>query len=137
MKKSITLFIFITFIVNGFAQISFCDDFEFYQSGIPIAETSPSWNTWGELMNGTTSPFSDDAAVVTTMSYSGNNSLYLLDATGQGGPQDIVLLFDTTQNITQATLSNLSTPYTVGNFTFSQMMYVVPGKTGYFNFKKV
>ena len=133
MKKLIALFIAITFIINGFAQMSFCDDFDSYQSGDPIAQTSPNWNTWGELMNGTTSPFSDDAVVVTTMSYSGDNSLYLLDATGSGGPQDIVLLFDTTQNIVSTT--PLSTPYTTGHFNFSQMMYIVSGRTGYINFQ--
>ena len=57
--------------------MSSCDDFDSYAGGDPIAQTSPNWNTWGELMNGTTSPFSDDAVVVTTMSYSGDNSLYL------------------------------------------------------------
>ena len=84
-------------------------------------------------MSGTSAPFADDANIVTTMSYSGDNSLYLVDATGQGGPQDIILVFDTTQNITSTT--SLSTPYTTGYFHFSQMMYIVPGKTGYINFQ--
>ena len=133
MKKLITLLIAIIFIVNGFAQMSSCDDFDSYAGGDPIAQTSPNWNTWGELMNGTTSPFADDALVVTTMSYSGDNSLYLLDATGSGGPQDIVILFDTTQNIVSTT--PLSTPHTTGHFNFSQMMYIVSGRTGYINFQ--
>ena len=115
------------------SQISWCDNFDSYPNGLPIAETSSNWNTWGELMSGTTSPFADDADIVTTMSYSGDNSLYLVDATGQGGPQDIVFLFDTTQNIISTT--TLSTPYTSGYFTFSQMMYIVSGKTGYINFQ--
>ena len=134
MKKLTTLFILILIITVSYSQTtSFCDDFETYLQGSPIAQTSSSWNTWGELMNGTTIPFVDDADVVTLMSYSGDHSLFLVDATGQGGPQDIVLLFDTTQNIISTT--PLSTPYTTGYFTFSQMMYIVSGKTGYINFQ--
>ena len=112
-------------------QITVCDDFDSYNSGDPIAATSSSWNTWGELMSGLTAPFADDANVSTTMSYSGDYSLYFVDGTGSGGPQDIVLIFDTTQNITSTT--SLSTPYTTGHFNFSQMMYIVPGRTGYIN----
>ena len=78
---------------------------------------------------------SDDANVVNTFASSGDFSIYLNDATGQGGPQDVLLVFDTTQNITNTTAGNLSSPYTTGTFSFSQMMYVVPGKTGYFNFQ--
>ena len=114
-------------------QIIVCDDFDSYNSGDPIAATSPSWNTWGELMSGLIAPFADDANVSTTMSYSGDYSLYFVDGTGSGGPQDIVLIFDTTQNITSTT--SLSTPYTTGHFNFSQMMYIVPGRTGYINFQ--
>ena len=114
-------------------QIAVCDDFDSYNSGNPIAATSSSWNTWGELMSGLTAPFADDANVSTTMSYSGDYSLYFVDGTGSGGPQDIVLIFDTTQNITSTT--SLSTPYTTGHFNFSQMMYIVPGRTGYINFQ--
>lgn len=114
--------------------INFCDNFDSYNSGDPIAQISSSWNTWGELMNGVTAPFSDDAQISSVMSYSGDYSLYLNDATGQGGPQDIVLIFDTTQNII-STSTNLNTPYSTGHFSFSQMMYIVPGKTGYINFQ--
>ena len=114
--------------------INFCDNFDSYNSGDPIAQISSSWNTWGELMNGVTAPFSDDAQISSVMSYSGDYSLYLNDATGQGGPQDIVIIFDTTQNII-STSTNLNTPYSTGHFSFSQMMYIVPGKTGYINFQ--
>ena len=114
--------------------INFCDNYDSYNSGDPIAQISSYWNTWGELMNGVTAPFSDDAQISSVMSYSGDYSLYLNDATGQGGPQDIVLIFDTTQNII-STSTNLNTPYSTGHFSFSQMMYIVPGKTGYINFQ--
>ena len=40
-----------------------CEDFETFQNGDPIAQTSPNWNSWGELMNGTSAPFVDDANV--------------------------------------------------------------------------
>ena len=70
-------------------------------------------------MNGVTAPFSDDAQISSVMSYSGDYSLYLNDATGQGGPQDIVLIFDTTPNII-STSTNLNTPYSTGHFSFSQ-----------------
>ena len=139
MKKLYILFFASFLAFNANSQASFCDDFEGYSNGIPIAETSKNWNTWDELMNGSVAPFIDDANVVNTQfngggpAYSGSNGLYLIDATGTGGPQDIVLMFDTTQNIVSTTL--LSTPYTSGSLNFSTMMYIIPGKTGYFNFQ--
>jgi len=113
--------------------MSFCEDFESYNVNDPIAQTSPNWNTWGELSSGNTAPFNDDANVSGTLAYSGSNSLYIIDPTGSGGSQDIILMFDTTQNITST--SALSAPYTSGDLIFSQMMYIVPGKAGYFNFQ--
>ena len=126
MKKLFTLSItlFCISIITA-QQINFCDDFEGYGNGNPLAATSPLWNTWGELMTGTTAPFIDDANITTTMSSSGDFSLYLIDGTGTGGPQDVILMFDTTQNITSTTAGSLSTPYTSGTFTFSQMMYII------------
>ena len=55
---------------------SFCEMFDSYQNGDPIAETSPNWNSWGELMSGLTAPFADDANITNILSNSGNNSLY-------------------------------------------------------------
>ena len=85
-------------------------------------------------MNGSTAPFIDDARISTTQSSSGSNSLYF-PATAAAGPEDVVLMFDPTLNITQSTLPSLQTPYVVGNFTFSQMMYVRAGAGAYFNFQ--
>ena len=134
MKKLYFLFLASLLALNANSQASFCEDFELYSNGTPIAETSKNWNTWGELMPPyAIAPFIDDANVVNTQSSSGSNSLYLNDATGSGGPQDVVLMFDTTQNIISTT--PLSTPYTTGTLDFSQMMYIIPGKTGYFNFQ--
>ena len=131
------LFTFLTslFLVNTIIgqQITFCDDFEGYQNGDPIAQTSPSWNTWGELMTGTIIPFADDVNISTTMAYSGDFSLYLKDDIID--TQDVILVFDTTLNITNITAGSLSTPYTTGIFNFSQMMYIVQGKKGYINFQ--
>ena len=136
MKKIYTLLISSFLVINGFSQISFCDDFESYSIGIaggdPIAETSPKWNSWDELMNGTTAPFIDDVAVSNQVASSGSNCLYFIGNPGPG-PQDILLMFDTTSNITQGTLGMLSTPYVTGEFTFSQMMYVRNG--AYLNFQ--
>ena len=137
MKKIITLYFVLLIVVSMKGQATFCEDFESYSNGTPIAETSKNWNSWDELMNGTVAPFIDDANVVNTQfnggipASSGSNGLYLNDATGAGGPQDVVLMFDTTQNIVSTT--PLSTPYTTGSLNFSQMMYIIPGKTGYFN----
>ena len=132
--------LFFTFLTSLFLvstiigqQITFCDDFEAYQNGYPIAQTSPSWNTWGELMTGNPIPFADDVNISTTMAYSGDFSLYLKDDVID--TQDVILVFDTTQNITNTTTGSLSTPYTTGTFNFSQMMYIVQGKKGYINFQ--
>ena len=103
-------------------QVTFCEDFEGYQNGNPIAQTSPSWNTWGELMSGTSAPFTDDANVSSVLSSSGINSLYLFSGATQGN-QDIILPF------------GLGTPYTTGTFEFVSNFYVNPSTGAYFNFQ--
>ena len=103
-------------------QIIFCEDFEGYQNGNPIAQTSPSWNTWGELMSGTSAPFTDDANVSSVLSSSGINSLYLFSGATQGN-QDIILPFGS------------GTPYTTGTFEFVSNFYVNPSTGAYFNFQ--
>lgn len=123
MKLFFTLFTSLLLTLTVFAQpITFCDDFEGYQNGDPIAQTSPSWNTWGELMTGTTAPFTDDANISSTLSLSGNNSLYLFSGATQG-LQDIVLPFGS------------GTPYTTGTFEFVSNFYVNPSTGAYFNFQ--
>ena len=103
-------------------QVTFCEDFEGYQNGNPIAQTSPSWNTWGELMSGTSAPFTDDANVSSVLSSSGMNSLYLFSGATQGN-QDIILPFGS------------GTPYTTGTFEFVSNFYVNPSTGAYFNFQ--
>ena len=124
------------------SSLNFCDNFSTYAGnlsinspGAPIAENSPRWNTWSELINGSSAPFLDDCEVSGTEYYSFPNSLYFNDQTGNGGPQDIVLMFDNTPNITQSNLSNLITPLHSGVFTYSHMMKVNVGKSAYFNFQ--
>jgi len=114
-----TLFLVVTIKAQ---QVTFCDDFEGYQNNDPIAQTSPDWNTWGELMNGTNAPFADDAYVSSVLSSSGSNSLYLFSGASQGA-QDIILPFGS------------GTPYTTGNFEFVTNLYVNPNTGAYFNFQ--
>ena len=133
--KKLYVFLFSLFIfVNSKSQVSFCEDFDSLATGDPIAQTSSSWNTWAELMNGTVAPFADDAYINSNHYYSGSNSLFF-PGTAAAGPEDILLMFDQIPNITQASLPLLSTPYVVGDFTFSQMMYVRSGGGAYFNFQ--
>ena len=142
--KLVTFLILLT-TSNTYAQlpsINFCDNFDSYVGGLPpfttgdpIAETSPNWNSWDELMNGSVAPFIDDCEVSATEFYSAPNCLYIIDQTGTGGPQDILLMFDNTPNITTGNINTLMTPYVSGILTYSHMMKVVSGKTGYFNFQ--
>ena len=133
MKKIFTFYTTLLLVVSMNAQqVTFCEDFESLIVGDPISQTSSSWNTWDELMNGSPAPFIDDAMISSFQASSGTNSLYFPD-NGLAGPEDILLMFDPTPNITQATLSSLLTPYVSGNFSFSQMMYVRGGAGAYFN----
>ena len=122
MKYFITLICGLLILNLNAQTLDICDDFEVYQNGNPIAETSSNWNSWGELMSGLTAPFADDANVTNVLSSSGSNSLYF-EAVGTGGPQDIVLPFGT------------NAPYEIGLFEFSAMFYVNPNTGAYFNFQ--
>ena len=85
--------------------ISICENFDSYQNGNPIAETSSDWETWGSITS-PIPPYIDDAEVTNVLSNSGDFSLYF-EAVGAGGPQDVVLPFGS------------GTPYTTGDFEFS------------------
>jgi len=125
MKKIFTLSTALLLFGSVFSQgtsVSFCDDFENYQNGDPIAETAPEWNTWGELMSGTSAPFPDDANVSNVLANSGSNSLYLFSGASQGN-QDVVLPF------------GITTPYTTGSFEFIANFYVNQNTGAYFNFQ--
>ena len=122
MKNIILVLSILLYSTNIFSQsapLYFCDDFESYNVGDPIAQTSPDWNSWAELMNGVSAPFADDALVSNSYSSSGNNCLAFNANIPVAGPEDVVLPIGS------------GTPYVSGVFTLTQMMYVVSG--AYFN----
>ena len=122
MKKLFTILFSLSFLISSYAQVSWCDDFEGYNDGDPIAQTSNIWTTWGASSTpGLNPPYGDDANIVTTSANSGTNSLYFFSAPGGvGGPQDIVLPFG-------GQVINL------GEFDLTMNMYVTSG--AYFNFQ--
>ena len=100
MKKIFTFYTALLLVGSLNAQqVAFCEDFEFLTTGDPIAQTSSSWNSWAELMTGATAPFIDDALISSLQVANGVNSLYFPD-NGAAGPEDVLLMFDTIQNIT-------------------------------------
>ena len=132
MKRIFTYLCTIIFIGNISAQTNFCEDFENYNGGDPLVQTSSNWNSWDEIMNGSFPPFIDDVSIDSTMANSGYNSIYFPN-NGLAGPEDVLLYFDPTPNINQANLGTLATPYTSGNLVFSQMMFIRTG--AYLNFQ--
>mgnify|MGYP000906964425 FL=1 len=76
MKNFLLIILTFVFTLNVYSQSgNFCDDFETYSAGDPICQTSPSWNSWGELMSGLSAPFTDDANVTDLYANSGSFSL--------------------------------------------------------------
>ena len=124
MKKIFTLSTALLLVGSVFSQgtsVSFCDNFDSYQNGDPIAATSSDWETWGSITS-PTPPYGDDADVTNILSNSGDFSLYF-EAVGAGGPQDVILPF------------GAGTPYTIGDFEFSANFFVNQGTGAYFNFQ--
>ena len=122
MKTIFTLSTALFLAVNINAQqVTFCDDFEGYQNGDPIAQTSTDWETWGSIVGGNP-PYTDDANVSNVLASSGNNSLYLFSGTTQGS-QDVVLPF------------GAGAPYVLGDFEFISNFYVNTNTGAYFNFQ--
>ncbi len=122
MKRIFTLCtaLFLGATINA-QQVTFCDDFEGYQNGDPIAQTSSDWETWGSI-SAPTPPYADDANVSNILASSGNNSLYLFSGATQGS-QDVVLPFGS------------GAPYTLGDFEFVSNFYVNTNTGAYFNFQ--
>jgi len=113
MKNIFTLCtaLFLVGTINA-QQVTFCDDFEGYLIGDPIALTSPIWETWGSIMTPCpTTPCADDAFVSNINSSSGMNSLYLNGGTA-GGPSDIILPFGS------------GIPYITGDFELITDLFV-------------
>ncbi len=70
MKKIFTLSTALLLVGSVFSQgtsVSFCDDFDSYQNGDPIAATSSDWETWGSITS-PTPPYVDDADVTNILS---------------------------------------------------------------------
>jgi hypothetical protein len=116
MKKQLLPFLFSMafFAVCVNAQISFSDDFESYNDGDLIAQSSADWTTWGG--GGT----SDDSNVSAEQAFSGVNSLEFYSASG-GGPADVILPF--------------GGKHEFGTFHLGMQMYVESGTGAYFNFQ--
>ena len=93
------------------ATEGFEDDFESYNAGDLIAQTSNVWEAW----TGPAGGGADDAGVSSAQASSGSNSLYLNNADGD----DIVLPF--------------GGAYSSGKFYYSMNMYIVTD--AYFNFQ--
>lgn len=99
---------------SAFAQ-SFSDDFESYNNGDYLANSSTKWRTWNNNP-GT----SEDVQVSNSDANSGSNSIYFESQFGNG-PQDIVLPF--------------GGRHTTGHFRFSSMWKIASGTGAYFNFQ--
>ena len=125
MKKFLLITLSFVFTLNVYSQSgNFCDDFETYSAGDPIAQTSSSWNSWGELMSGLTAPFTDDANVTDLYSNSGSFSLGFNANPAAAGPEDVVLPLSNT---------GYPTPYVAGVCTLTHNLYITTG--AYFNFQ--
>ena len=111
MKKLFTIYITIFCISTITAQqVSFCDDFEGYQNGDYIAQSSTNWETWTSIMGPClATPCSDDATISNNQANIGQ-SLYLDGAATNVA--DIVLPFGS------------GIPYTTGNFELITDIYV-------------
>ena len=121
MKKFILISVSFIFSLTVFSQ-NFCEDFEGYSSGDPIAQTSSDWNSWGELMSGLTAPFTDDAFVTDLYSNNGSFSLAFNLNPAIAGPEDVVLPLSNT---------GFPTPYVAGVCTLTHNLYITTG--AYFN----
>ena len=122
MNKFLLTSLAILISFNLFCQQQFCDDFESYVSGDPIAETSSNWNSWGELMSGLTIPFTDDAFVTDLYSNSGSFSLAFNANPAAAGPEDVIISLSN---------SGSPTPYIAGVCTFTHNLYITTG--AYYN----
>ena len=121
MNKLLLTFLSISISLNLSSQ-QFCDDFESYVSGDPIAQTSPNWNSWAELMNGVSAPFTDEAFVTDLYSNSGSFSLGFNANPAAAGPEDIVISLSNT---------GFPTPYIAGVCTLTHNLFITTG--AYYN----
>lgn len=117
MKQCFT-FLFLLFTLGSLhAQLDctnalICDDFESYVVGA-LGPQADHWTTWSGNEGG-----SEDGLVSTSLAFSGTKSL---EVTGQGGPQDVLLLLG---------------DQTTGNWRLDFKMYVYDGQRAYWNMQK-
>ena len=125
MKKFLLLSLSFIFCLSPYSQSgNFCEDFESFSNGDPVCQTSPNWNSWGELMSGLTAPFTDEAYITNLYANSGDFSLGFNLNPAAAGPEDVVLPLSNT---------GYPTPYIAGVCTLTHNLYITTG--AYFNFQ--
>jgi len=114
--------IYSTFILAFFAcvslsaQVTFEEDFESYDVGARLAQSSPDWTTWSNAPGST-----EDVAISSAQALSGEKSIHFVGGAA-GGPNDMVLPFNS--------------KYTTGTFTLSMNLFVSEdGEGAYWNFQ--
>ncbi len=117
MKKIFTLLLVTSLCFSVNAQFS--DDFESYNAGDYLAESSTVWSTWSGSGEGT----DEDVQVTSDMANGGSNSIYLASTEANGGPQDLILPFGAI--------------FSQGTFVFQSDFYIVQhaNSGAYFNFQ--
>lgn len=120
MKKNATLFISCLLLASSIDAQTFSDDFESYNTTTYLGIQSGPWRTWSSTTGGGT----EDVYVVTTDNHTtgGTKSIYFSSTSTNGGPQDVVLPFNTT-------------PLATGQLTYSMWLKIPSGKSAYFNFQ--
>jgi thiol-disulfide isomerase/thioredoxin len=112
--KYICLILGLLYSTFSIAQYNFDDDFESYNIGDYLGDTSPSWTTWSGTTGG-----NEDVEINDENPNSGANSIYFASSATGGGPQDVVLPFGSL--------------FTEGNFSFQASFFVANGTGAYFN----
>jgi len=110
MRSFLLLLFTISIASQSFAQTEFLDDFESYEVGDAITESSSNFVLWPAAA-------ATDAFVSDDQAASGTKSIYL------PGGVDLDILF------------NLGQQYTSGNLTYSMDVFIPQGRNFYFNFQ--
>lgn len=112
MRKILLIAVFLLpFLAKS--QVIVSDDFDSYNVGDLIAASSPDWTTWSGGVAGEDAPVSD------AQSFSSPNSIYILD-----DASDADLLLPAPSTLTS------------GIYEYKMKIYVVSGKTAYFNMQE-
>ncbi len=116
--KGFAIAIIAFFSLQGISQdaFNFSDDFESYDVGSYLAQSSDTWTTWSNKPGS-----SEDAKISDVQAKSGTKSVYLKSVQANGGPTDLV--FPAPQ------------VYETGIITVETKVFVDKDKGGYFNFQ--